>query len=321
MPTVTLRVGALDNKHDPIRLGQIADKRDPAISRLTLAQNVDIDDTDLAKRRAGRTQLIDIENPHSFWSHPLDQQLSFFVVGGVLMRFIPASNTAVAVRDFGFDLPVSYELVNGEIVCSNGIHIGWLDMSGFTPFSGAVDTFYATSLPGHILAFYNAVLYSANGSVLGQSLPYNVETRDVRLSRMQMDGYIRMLGAVEDGLWIATEKHVSFIRGGGSDDFQFIHVTDAVPPIGGFSVGWEGDEKSQRRVVRWVSADGFCTGRAGGSYENLSENDIAFPEGSRGLCLHKEHNGLSQYIAVIREPVGGNFYTPDPLLTNTIEVS
>lgn len=326
MASIGLKIEkGIANKQDPHKLGQITDWRDKTVKVLSQAQNVDLDDNGEATRRVGRTSRLAATYPHSAFVHPQNDEIAYFVEGGALKK-LNTDYTTTTVHTFSADTNCGYEVVNGEVIVSDDVEIGWLSGATFEAFewSAADDDenaeFYATMWPGRFLAFWNGILWVAHNNLLGFSLPYNIATRDTRLDLIPMDGGIRMLAAVEDGLWLATDKHVSFIKGSGPDDLQFVHVSDLVPAHGCFSVGYESGDKDSSRVVRWASQDGFCTGRAGGAFMNLSP-DTALPTGSQGICIEKVDNGITQYIAVIRDDVdGGELYTADTLVINSVNI-
>lgn len=317
MATISLRIDkGLDNIHDPIALGRITDWRDKSVKVLTQAENVDIDDAGLARRRAGRTLVRAASAPHSFWSHPHNDTIAYFVAGGTLYRF-NADFTVTSVAALGSDGAMFFLSVTSEIVVSNGKVIGWLYGTAFDVFAPDLEEFEAVLPAGQYLAFLNGVLVVAAGDTLFPSKPYNVERMDARFSGFPLDGYIRMLGAVEDGFWVGTDKSVGFIRGASPEEWTYTVVTDAVPIDGCFYVGFEGTENTATPVVYWASEDGFCVGRGGGRYTNVSEGQVRLPTGRRGFCVRKDTNGFEQYIAGIRNPSDSNIYSPDPLVINT----
>lgn len=315
MPKVLFTIGQLDNLHDPVAMGSVG--QDGTVPALTEVVNADCGDERMATRRDGRTLKLAATKPHSAMVNPFRGD-GYFVEGG-LIKLLNANLTTTPVAALANNLPCGYEIINGELIISNGTDIGWLAGADYQPFAARFKDddpnaeHYRVMFAGRFLAFWQGMLWVANGNLLGFSLPGNATTRDNRFCRIPMDGTLRMLAGVEDGLWVATEKHVSFITGRGPDDLQFRHVSDKVPPYGGFYWGYEEREGGSSRVVAWVSEDGFCEGRAGGAYRNLSQGKVSLPSGSEGLVAHREHKGMSQYLAVIREPVAGNVYQPDSL--------
>lgn len=319
MGTFFLRPGSLDNRHDPVRLGVISDYRNPVVSALVLAENVDRDDRDMVTLRWGRTVRY-AGAPHSFWTHPQDDQIGYFVEASVLKK-LNLNYTSTVVATLQNNLPLSYEVVNGEIVLSNTDDIGWVYGTQFAPFAPTLSTFELAMPAGQRLALDHGdgCLLVARGSVIYRSKPFNAEVRDARLSEYPMNGYVRMLACVEDGWWVGTDKHVGFVARDGADNYTFRYITDNPPPDGAFFAGWENTENGRRRFVVWASVDGFCRGRAGGVFENLSEN-VALPAGTSGHVFSRNFNGIDQYIAVIRDPTGAESFTAPTLTINTISV-
>lgn len=319
MSKFTLRVDkGLDNIHDPVQLGKIADYRDPTIGVLVEAENVDIFDTREIRPRVGRAQRLAATDPHSAYAHA-PTGAAFFVVGGTLKR-LNADYTAATIAVLSSNQALAYEPVNSELVVSNGVDIGWLTYSAFTAFAPALGQFELAMPAGQYLSFdpTDNVLLSAAGSVVYRSKPHNVEVRDTRLSEFPMDGYVRMLAAVEDGWWVATDKHVSFVRYVGEEGLAFQHISDSPPPDGCFRVDRVDTKDSSRREVVWASEDGFCIGRSGGVYENISFDQVRLPTGSSGRLFRREFRGIDQYIAVIREASESNIYTTDDLPITTL---
>jgi hypothetical protein len=319
MATINLVPGGINNKQDAIRLGRIADFRDPTIRKLTSAVNLDIDDNNIATRRTGRTLRLASANAHSFWATP-DGRFAYFVQGGVLRRF-NSDYTATSLAILSVGNPVHFEPVNDVVVYSNGIDIGILDGGAHYSFESPESLEFKTAMsPGQYLAFYNGTLYAALGSIIYIADPYKMHQRDTRTSMIPLPGYIRMLAAVADGVYVATDKRVYFLQGGSSEDFRLQEISDSPPADGAFGYRWDEDQDKSVRIVYWVSPDGFCAGTAGGRYANLSYNEVALPSGAGGHCFHKKENGISQYIGVINNPTGGNLYSADPINVTTMNL-
>lgn len=318
MTEFTLEFGKLNNKQDPLRLGVI-DFKTRVITSLTQLQNFDVDNNDLATCRDGRVEVYS-GTPHSFWVHPFDDSVAYFVEASVLKK-LNADFTATTVTTLSNNFPVFFELVGMEVVISNGVDIGWVLDTDFTAFSQTTGQFERLMPAGQILAYDHGdnVLLVASDGVLYKSKPHNAEVRDERLDKFPFDGHIRMVAAVEDGWWIATEKRVGFVIREEDDEYAYTHVSDNPPAEGGFTAGWEKTESGSRRYVTWASLDGFIEGRASGQFRNLSEG-IALPEGTTGKVFARNNNGTDQYIAVIVNPVDIEKFTPPVMAVNTITI-
>lgn len=319
MTSIALQPGALKNKVDPIKLGVLSDFRDPKIDTLTQALNFDRDNEGLLTVRGGRTSRY-TGTPHSWWTDPRNDSFGYFVEESLLKR-LNSDYTATTIATLGVNLPLAYEPINDQLVVTNGVNIGWLDQETFTEFAPALSQFEKKTPAGQYLAFYNGTLYIANGSTIIATKPWNAERTDERYNTFPMNGYIRMLAAVEDGLWVATDREAGFITGGGPEEFQYVFKTKHTPPDGAFSTDTEETAGAVSKVVRWVSKEGFCEGRSGGAYSNLSVGDVALPTGTSGACFHRNNNGTNQTVAVIRNPEGADDFTGPTLTINSITVS
>lgn len=317
MATVTLKPGKLNNRVDPIQQGVI-DPRDPTLSAVVVAENFDFDNAGKASTRKGRVSRYS-GIPHSLKTLH-NKPETYFVDAGVLKSFTATYATAT-VATLSSNLPLFYEPVNQETVVSNGVDIGWLGGGQYDAFSQTLGAFELAMPAGQFLAFYRGVLYVAAGNVIYFSKPNNIMVRDSRLSEIPLDGYIRMLAAVEDGLWAATDNRVVFMAGQGAEDFVYREITSNSPPNGAFASGWEETEGNVRKAVSWVSKEGMCYGRAGGAYENKSYPDIALPSGASGVCFRRVENGIDQTIAVVRTLGEDSAYTAPTLTINSITVT
>jgi hypothetical protein len=316
---VFLRAGKLNNRQDPLRLGVIS-RQNPEVTYLTQADNIDFDNGQMATMRLGRSQLL-AGVPHSLWSHPHDDTIAFFVDASRLRR-LNTDYTATTLALLNSNNPMCFCLVNGEVVASNAVDIGWVSQGQYDPFAPTLGQFEIAMPACQYLTMLNGVLYGARGSVIFASKPHDIERCDERFSQMPMNGYIRMLGAVEDGLWAATDRdRVAFISGGGVDDFSYVDRCDDIPPDGAFVEDWWEENGVQQRCVVWPSKSGFVVGLAGGRLKYLDSDNIAIPPGASGRCFSRKINGIHQYVAVILDPDTADTFTPPSLVVTTHTVS
>jgi len=264
------------------------------------AENVKFDINNIVSLRQGRTKKL-AGTPKSLF---VDQVTGFcFFLDGSTVKTLNTDYTSSTVITLTSSNPLCYCQVNGELIASNGVSIGWLSKAAFEVFNPTLGQFELNMPAGQYLALYNGCLVSASGEVLYVSKPYHAEVRDSRSSEFPVAGYVRMLAAVEDGLWVATQAGVAFISGDGVDDFAYRLVSRHTPPDGAFSVGIIQTAEGERHEVRWASTEGICLGYAGGRYVNLSYNDVALPSGASGRCYAFTENGTERILAVINSPV------------------
>ena len=73
--------GGINNRHDPIKLGTVSEEN-PVVTKLTVAQNVDIDDFNRVTTRDGRV-LRYTGTTHSMFVDPDNAQVAYFVESGI----------------------------------------------------------------------------------------------------------------------------------------------------------------------------------------------------------------------------------------------
>ena len=307
-----LIAGKLNNRQKPVRLGKMALKGD-TLASLVLADNVDFDNNGETTQRLGRESVY-AGDPHSFWTKHTDDQTAYFVEDGVLKK-LNLDFSATNVATLSTNNPLVYELVNDEIVITNGVDIGWLRGTEYTPFSQTPGQFERQTVAGQYLVFYRGVLYVARDNILFASKPWNIEVMDERLCQFPMEGHIRMLASVTDGLWIATEKNLGYIAGKAIDEFEYSFMTDVVPPDGAFTREIEDRNGELVNIVTWASEEGFCQGEDHGQYKNVSGTEIALPKAASGKVFRQFNNGIRQYIAVLYGPDYTRTYTAPDLST------
>jgi hypothetical protein len=319
MAEFTLEIGKLNNEHDPIKLGSV-DFRERTLTTVTQVQNFDLDNEGLATCRLGRS-LIHSGEAHSFWVHPFDQTLAYFIKETGMYK-LNSDYSATLITYVNPKLRGYFDLVGSGIVFSNGEQIGWVEYDTFVEFDQTLIQSEERMPPGQLIAYDHTdnILLVATSGVLYKSKPYNAEVSDGRLNKFPFDGYVRMIATVEDGWWVATDKRVGFVSRDGGDDYTYKHVSDEPPPEGCFTSGWEEVEGGSRRFVTWASPDGFCVGRSGGSYINLSDG-VSLPSGSRGYLFDRDYNGTKQFISVVHDPENTGKFVPPTLTVNTITVS
>jgi hypothetical protein len=306
MTDVLLVAGKLNNRQKAQRLGKMQPSDNPMLSALVSARNLDIDNNGAVTLRDGRELKLS-GLPHSLWIHPKDDSIAYFVDDSILKK-LNADFSSTVVTTLNSNAKLAYELINMELVISNGTDIGWLKETTYDAFAPSCEQFEVPISAGQYLAFHKGCLYVANGSVLEVSKPHDVERRDERYSLFPMAARIGMLGSVDDGLWI-SHKEVGFISGVGVDGLDYNHVTDATPPDGCFSIVVEESKEDTKTFILWASEEGFCKGGSGESYTNESFEDINLPEGEFGSFFHRFKDGIRQYIAVIHKPEMKRNYT------------
>lgn len=320
MKSVKLTVGTVNNKSDGIALGFIAPESKYAddqatLTNLSVANNVDIGDNNIVSRRDGRTLLVSASSPHSLFTV---NNNTYFVEASILKK-LNSNNTTTIVTTLSANIPLTHIVINQEVVVSNGIDIGWLSGITYDQFESTGGD-HTISIPaGQWLALYRGTLLSASGDVIYLSKPYNVTTCDKRVCALPMGGYIRMLGCVEDGFYVGTDKGVGFVSGTGVDDFKYEQVDSVCPPNGCFNCFTEQEEDGLKNVVSWASTTGIHIGQAGGVVKNLSEENVSMSKADNGYMFRREREGSVHYMAIMQTVNDGNINNERNIEVNSQE--
>lgn len=317
MAEVTYHFQGVNNRLDPATLGVITDPRNPTLTELVEAVNVDLGDRREVGVRSGYTLALS-GAAHSGWA-TTDGTAAYLVTAGVLQQF---SGTAVtALLTLSNNNPTVFVEVNTAVVFSNGTDIGLIDASGASLFTEPTKQFKRAMPAGHALAFYNGQLWVARDNVLTRSDAYDIEQCDERVADIPLPGPVTLLAAVKDGLWVSGGGTTAFLRDG---DAEYTDYIDDEAILGTAVVGkaaWFGIEGLSGDVVVWRSTRGLCAGGESGRYVNLTEETLALASGPRGAGLLRRNQGQTHYVATIQNSGAAfNPYTPPtiPLSSTTI---
>jgi hypothetical protein len=157
--------------------------------------------------------------------------------------------------------------------------------------------------PGTALALFKGRIYIAVGDVLYATMPLSYEHCDLRDFRAFDGSAIRVLGAVEGGLFVGTSEAVYFLAGAGFADHALLRKLDS-PAIAGSLVSADGMAASGRaeladaRVVLFATVDGIVMGLPDGSLQNLTRERFELPAMASGAAAFIE-GPASQYLLSI----------------------
>lgn len=270
---------------------------------LAKAVNVDIDATGAVSRRTGFVRLAG-GNVHSLWS---DGAEAYAVMGGDLCRVGADGSAAVVRAGLTEGARMAYLRVDDRVFYANGLEKGILRSGnhedwGGRPYPGPAFTVaYGDPPAGRLLEYYGGRIYMAVGETVYFTCAVGLfHWVDLAAGYLPpLDGDIRMLRAVDDGLYIGTQRGVVFAAGAGPEEFAYrlvcraapVEGTDALFPEGGR--GKAAGKDFQGKALAWIGEDGVYLGQGSGAVTRLK----ALPPfaGSRGCALA----GQSKYVALI----------------------
>lgn len=291
----------LNTKIDPARLYS-----KKGIQDLAVAADVDTKDTGRLSRRKGYTKRITDVPIHSLFCDGGD---CLFVTGTSLCVLNP-DYTYETIGTVTEGARVRCAEINERIHWCNGNEKGFVfDKKNYSwvkgDYIGPETKRNLTNPPvGTIVEYYRNRIYIAQGKTLWYSEPGAFGAFDLVRGFFQYATDIRMVRAVEGGLYVSTEKNTYSLEGKSPLQFEQIKIAD-YPAIEGSDSKLEGSYVTGNFgsaivegfgiSILWLSTQGICYGGPGG-FKNLTINKIAdFPDGLTGSGL--VYNG--RYIGLI----------------------
>jgi hypothetical protein len=281
---------------------QIFNSPDAVISTLKEGINVKIDNDGFWYLREGRGSKKYTGVPHS-----IDKKGSgLFVDASVLKRITSVSTTpytTITIVTMSNNSPMVYANLPGRgIACSNDTNIGIVKNNTYTAFPTTSEQYKRKMPAGQLLTWYNGVLYVAKGGDIYYSDPQNYGVMDTRNKKKRFKGYITLMVAVDDGIYISDSYDTFFYQGKDPHNMTAKLVAD-YPAIYGIYDTVErrlvGDGSTQGVIAYWQSAEGVCMGTSNGNFINLTIQKhklSSIPK--KGTALFRNNNGIPQFIGV-----------------------
>ena len=272
----------INNIDDPIRLHE--GNRVSGLTSLVEAENVDVDKKRMLSMRGGFSAPKVVGVIHSIWANE-NEDTCFFVEGTELKQLLSDYSTRVILSGLNSGLAMSYVEINDIVAITNSQIIGYIkdgEYSVFTlpPISSRGQGRQRTgrgkvaAKPGHLIeSFQNRILVA-----IGDSIFYSdsmvLHSFDNRKNYHQFNGYISMIKAVTDGVYVSDSKNTYFLAGGDFAKPVRRKVADYMAFDSG-AIKIEAEELQMEglsgRAVLWMSEKGVCVGTDGGHFANLTK--------------------------------------------------
>jgi len=287
----------INNKIDPVRL-----KYNPetGVQELAAGVNIDIDSSMRIGRRKGYTLEL-AKASHSLF--PCDGYCLF--VSGDALCVLEPDYSWTAIRNVTVGARVSYAKAGGDIYYANGyekgivrdrVSYGWTAASYVGPPTTKT---FSDPPTGHLLEIYNGVMLIAKGRVVWHSEPFAFSWFDYASGFIQFNDTVTMMKAVQDGVFISTEKETFAHVGGTVKEFKQSKVAD-YPAIEGTAVTVHasriGDGSMSGLAAMWASKEGICFGGLDGYFKNLTERRLDYPAARYGAGLYRD----GKYICLLK---------------------
>jgi hypothetical protein len=302
----------IDNTSDPTKL-QI--RRGGGIF-LAEADNVDIDDENMAHRRKGWSELILSGNVRNVWS---DGKVFLFTQGTDFKRLNSDYSATTLITTIDPTDRMCYVPVNEIIYFSNHSIVGYIEKGMPYAFPEPDQTFKQRMVGGHILEYYNNRLCAAYDSIIYYSDATILTRMDKRKNAIAFPGRITMMKAVFDGIYVSSGGITQFMAGDDPSEFVLSPATDT-EAIEGTAITVEGDGKeAASKTVYWLTEDGVYKGYKGGAAILMQEGRFSIEDLVQGAAILKTDNGYSQYLAISELKAGmggawGEMRLPGPAL-------
>jgi hypothetical protein len=240
---------------------------------LTVAQNLDIDDSHKGTIRGGYANPVYLGSGiHSLFNY-LDVDL--FIEREDLKRLKPDYTAEIVHAGVG-SARMNYVGVQDRIYYTNNSIIEYYDTQKKEPvaFAEATQTYKTKMLSGHLIEWFQGRLYVARGGELWASDPMAPHQTDTRNGFKSFGGYLTMIRAVQDGLYVSNGDKTFWLAG------EFTEMTrtnaDEHPAILGSDVRIDGEFVGGKGfpgwVIVWMTRTGVAVGPAGGEVIKVNKN-------------------------------------------------
>jgi len=275
---------------------------------LEVCENIDIDDEKMIHRRKGFDPVLS-GNVHSLWSNG---KYCFFCEGTNLKRLFEDYSTETLLSILKLDERVNYVDGDGTIFFSSRSIVGYLEEGKAYAFPNPNLKFKNRMVGGHLIEYYNSRLYAAQGVKVFFSDATHPMRMDMRKNFLEFGGWITMLKAVKDGLYIGAGDDVFFLLGDdpfAEGGFLYDRVTDS-KVIEGSAITVEGEDIGPGllgRTVIWATEDGIYVGATSGQVKEVTKGAYGVKDGEKATALYKFDRGFGQYLCLYElvEGAGG----------------
>lgn len=163
---------------------------------------------------------------------------------------------------------------------------------------------------GDVVALFNGFLLVAAGDAIYPSEPFAPELFDLR-KRYSMPERITTLACMTNGVHCGTTERNAWLGGMTPQEWTYTEtaaygaIAGSVARVSKSHIG-KGEGRDVAAIV--MTARGICLLGDSGEFRNLTDPRFAYDvSADRGASLVRRHNGMNQYIGVMRGvTVAGN---------------
>lgn len=272
-------------------------EREDGHKYLSVALDVDIDDSSAISRRLGQTEVSSVAS-HSAFRDGGDAFVVQDRSGDAAIYRLTSGPTLTGVRSgLTKAAKVSFSQVGAKTFYVNGYQNGVITdgASAAWPvgtYSGPDTLNEFSSAPvGHMIAYHKGRMWVAVGNVIYCSEPYKPGLFRLAKCFFQFAGYIGMIRPVDGGVWVSDSQTTGFISTATEkwDGYKYIRKSE-VP-----AHAWSANHTLVKLVKTkwqipglsavWSSDEGLCIGTPDGQLIVETEGRLEYPTGSSGAML------------------------------------
>lgn len=218
--------------------------------------------------------------------------------GGIQVFPVPSSDARVAA------IRVYMTTANGDVLYHYGTLPPDTDMATLS-----IDTielqaplltqFYGPPPAGSMIVAYRGRIYVARDNLVFPSAPFGPELFNLR-EYIHFPTAVRMLAAVEDGIYVSDSERTYFLGGQTPDTFVVRTVCESPSSFGqpAYAMGSEVfPEMPNDRVALWLGVDGPTVGLPGGTVRTLTGKYRYDLPARAGQAFFRRAQKPFQYIA------------------------
>lgn len=275
-----------------------------AVLSLCKAMNIDVDATGGISIKKGQTLLL----AGNYSSMKGWDDICLLVHSGSLKRLYDDFTTLETLYS-GISHRVSYCRIGKEIYFTDSVVIGKINNGTYEALPGVtmgftkatlINHFQTTRMPtpaGQILEFYNNRLLVAHGDILYITDPMAYHRVHKKKGFIQMNGYISMVKAVQDGIFVSDKSGTYFLKGDTPKDLSKADKSPhkAIPyavedvDLKKMGVGKLGIQLPEGKYFVFAANDGIYLAGDGGFIKSLTDKKYPEITSNTGTILYREN--------------------------------
>lgn len=272
---------------------------------LRVAENVILDDTKALFIRPGTSRKLSIAGAHSLWANQVET-IALYVRDDALYSLSEAGGvySATLIRSgLSSGFKMSYAELFNMIFYTNNVQIGYLDRNLLDHAIPEPDREFKAALPaGQFIEYYRGRMYVAVDNVLWFSDPGAPFRVDLRHGFIQLESTIRLLRAVDYGIYLSDEENIYFLDGLSPKEGN-MKLAKPYPAIPYTDDTFNGQSYANGdiagKIAMFITREGVCIGTSTGEVRNITKDKHTLGVFSKGAGLVIPEAGKTRYLGIM----------------------